>query len=124
MLYDEFDSVANYFQSVIREEINNNKKDHSWLTTLKSLTDSKIYRDGILDDIRVCRKSISGKNILDFGTGSGLTGLLFAYLGYQVKAIDIDDFSEKGNTEKFFKEVPKDQKAIWRVPKKIPRAGV
>ena len=97
----KFEDNNKYFRNTILDQLNRLEDGHLWLEGISSIMESKMYSEATFDDLTICEKYINGKQVLDFGTGSGIIALQLASIGYKVKAIDIDNFLEKENSSNF-----------------------
>jgi SAM-dependent methyltransferase len=75
---------------------------------------SKIYMDGVYDDIKICQKKLkkNGK-ILDFGTGCGFYAWFLSFLGYKSFGVDIDDFDKFDGMTRATENMVSDQSNLW-----------
>ena len=110
----KFEDNNKYFKNTIVVQLNWLDAGHLWLKGILSIVESKMYSETTFDDLTICEKYIHGKQILDFGTGSGIMALQLASIGYEVKAIDIDNFLEKEKS-KNHKTMAYDQRLIWPI---------
>lgn len=118
MKREKFEEVIKYFLNVVSEQLDNMKDRHLWLEGNKAAVLTKMYMEVIFKDIAICEEYIKGKLILDFGTGGGYIAMLFAALGYDVRAIDIEGFKKD---EEIHKTIVEDQRTIWPIfEKKYP----
>lgn len=88
--------------------------EHLWLQGVGSMVHSKMNADLILEDINLFRKYIPNGVILDFGTGSGYISLLLASMGYEVRAVDIDNYGENGQNI-YNRIMVEDQLKLWEI---------
>ncbi len=85
----EFNTVINKCQEIASEIRKRSTADKSYLDRILYWTNSKIYMEGMREDICAIEEiSDSSVSVLDFGIGIGCTSALLAAVGYQVEAID------------------------------------
>jgi 2-polyprenyl-3-methyl-5-hydroxy-6-metoxy-1,4-benzoquinol methylase len=110
----KFEDNNKYFRNTILDQSNRLEDGHLWLEGISSIMESKMYSEATFDDLTLCEKYINGKQVLDFGTGSGIIALQLASIGYEVKAIDIDNFLEKEKSLNH-RTMVYDQRLIWPI---------
>lgn len=107
-------TLVNIFKK-FTTEILNKGNDHGYLEGTIGIVDSKVYMDGIYDEVNLCKKYFKkfGK-ILDFGAGAGLHSWLLSNNYFEVYGIDIDNFGDfDGNTRETL-NMSRDQKLLWK----------
>lgn len=67
--------------------------DEKWLANITTMYQSKVYRASVIEDVLTFKrkfpsKSLKSKLVIDFGCGAGISSLMLASLGYQVKALE------------------------------------
>jgi ubiquinone/menaquinone biosynthesis C-methylase UbiE len=106
------EKAHNFFIRVVESHQSALKKKHAWLDGIRNMVESRSYVNGIFEDVVFVADNVSGKRILDLGTGSGYVALLLAELGYHVDGIDIKGYKEEGN-EGAHDTMEFDQKLLW-----------
>ena len=95
-------------------EIMKKGNDHGYLEGTVGIVKSKIYMDGICEEIEICKKYFQRYGrILDFGTGAGLHSWFMSFEGYKTIGIDIDNFGDFTGNTKATENMDRDQKKLW-----------
>ncbi len=112
-------------------EMNERRRDEH-LSSVDYMLSSRIYMDTVLEDINFFSEHIdSGRNILDFGAGSGFLSDMLSLEFENVHGLDIeeadkmDGYADGGRKERTFYEAIEDKKEIWKwVSERNPNASI
>jgi 2-polyprenyl-3-methyl-5-hydroxy-6-metoxy-1,4-benzoquinol methylase len=85
---------------------------HTWLRGIGRMVLSYMNMDNILEDMNLFHKYVKRGDILDFGAGSGYNAVLLAQMGFNIKAVDVDNYTEYGKNL-YNKQMAQDQKKLW-----------
>jgi len=104
--------ITRHFDQTVGALLKQQGSDRGWLKGVGEMVQSKMNLDLILEDMNLFSTYVPNGPILDFGAGSGYVSLLLASMGYQTKAVDIDNYSVYSQNT-YNKAMVEDQQRLW-----------
>src|SRR3990172_10936881 len=109
---EELKSTTLIFTESVKELLSGSECERIWLNGVAKMVFSMMNLEIILEDMISFRKHVRGRDVLDFGTGSGYIAILLASNGFNVHAVDVDSYIEYEKND-YHKLMTQDQIKLW-----------
>lgn len=108
----ELKIITSEFVSIVNKLLSVSSANHAWLHSVGNMVLSLMNLDIVLEDMNKFDEYVKKGTVLDFGCGSGYNSVLLANMGFCVKGVDVDNYTEyQKNT--YNKLMVEDQQRLW-----------
>jgi 2-polyprenyl-3-methyl-5-hydroxy-6-metoxy-1,4-benzoquinol methylase len=109
----ELKIITSEFISSVNKLSSASSVNHVWLRSVGKMVLSLMNLEIIREDMNIFKEYVVKKGIvLDFGCGSGYNSVLLANMGFWVKSVDVNNYTEYRKNE-YNKLMAEDQRRLW-----------